>query len=217
MDIRADAKARAQNYTNLRTGFDFLTGQGIVDRSGGKIQPLSPQAASAMLGNWTVETGSPNLIELDVVERGNNQAGRGMSQYTDSRRGPYDVARQQAIDAGQDPNSMDFQLGYFVDEYLGKHDHHAGGNSLIGWTGALDKYGQSDNVTEAADNFRQSYFRPDASKAHPQRRRDAAVRIYDMFGGSGNNFVNNAQNATFGGVRVGDVPVNVTTPTIEAR
>ena len=214
MDIRADAKARAQNYGGLRQGYDFLTGQGIVDRSGGKIKPFSPQAAAGLLGNWAVETGSPNLSNLDVVERGNNQAGRGLSQYTDARRGPYDAAREQHIASGGDPNDMGFQLGYFVDEYLGKHDPEPG-KSLIGYTGAINNYGQSDDINAATTGFMNDYFRPRASTSHQDRRIEAANRIHGMFGG--NSFVNNASNLTVGGQRIGDIPVNVNTPSIQQR
>ena len=97
---------------NVRQAYNFLTGDGIVDRSGGSIQPMTPEAASGLIGGWMVETGSDDLSNLDVVERNNNQAGRGISQFSHSRRGPYDAARDAAINAGVDPNSMAIQLGY---------------------------------------------------------------------------------------------------------
>ena len=59
---------------NIRQAYDYLTGDGIVERSGGKLQPMTPQAASGLIGNWMVETGSPDLTNLDVVEKNNNQA-----------------------------------------------------------------------------------------------------------------------------------------------
>ena len=159
---------------NVRRAYDFLTGDGIVDRSGGSLQSMTPEAASGLIGNWVVETGSPDLTNLDVVERNNNQAGRGLSQWSHSRRGPYDAARDAAIKAGVDPNSMDFQLGYFVDEYTGKHD--GDGGSLIGWTESVENHGQSDNLTAATTGFQNDYFRP--TTPHQQRRIQAAQRVH---------------------------------------
>ena len=133
---------------NVRTAYDFLTGDGIVERSGGALQSMTPEAASGLIGGWIVETGSDDLTNLDVVERNNNQAGRGISQFSHERRGPYDAARDAAIKAGIDPNSVDFQLGYAVDEYTGKHD--GGSGSLIGWTNSFQNHGQSTNVASRA-------------------------------------------------------------------
>ena len=160
--------------SNTRKAFDFLTGDGIVERSGGSLHSMTPEAASGLIGNWIVETGSPDLTNLDVVERGNNQAGRGLSQWSHSRRAPYDAARDAAINAGIDPNSMDFQLGYFVDEYTGKHDGANG--SLIGWTNSIQNHGQSDNLSTATTGFQNDYFRP--TKPHQDRRLEAAQRVY---------------------------------------
>ena len=160
---------------NVRQAWDFLTGDGIVDRSGGQLQSMSPEAASGLIGGWMVETGSDDLSNLDVVERNNNQAGRGISQFSHSRRKPYDAARDAAIAAGVDPNSMEFQLGYAVDEYTGKHDP-APGQSLSGWTKSFEKHGQSDDVAGAATGFTNDYFRP--STPHLDRRIEAAQRVY---------------------------------------
>ena len=160
--------------TNVRQAYDFLTGDGIVDRSGGALQSMTPEAASGLIGNWMVETGSNDLTNLDVVERNNNQAGRGISQFSHSRRGPYDAARDAAINAGVDPNSMDFQLGYAVDEYMGKHD--GGGGSLIGWTKAFENHGQSNDLVGATTGFQNDYFRP--SEPHQNRRIEAAQRVH---------------------------------------
>ena len=161
--------------TNVRQAYDFLTGDGIVDRSGGAIKPLTPQAASGLIGGWMVETGSDDLSNLDVVEKNNNQAGRGISQFSHGRRGPYDAAREAAISAGIDPNSMEFQLGYAVDEYTGKHDP-APGKSLSGWTNAFETHGQSTDVAGAATGFTNDYFRP--STPHMDRRIEAAERVH---------------------------------------
>ncbi len=173
--------APKSSQDNILYAHNFLTGQGIVDRSRGALKPMSPEAASGLIGNWVVETGSPDLTNLDVVEVNNNGAGRGISQWSHSRRGPYDQAREAAISNGVDPNSMDFQLGYFVDEYTGQHDN--GGGSLIGWTQSMENHGQSDNLSAATSGFQNDYFRP--STAHGDRRQQAAVRVQ--------NYINTAQ------------------------
>ncbi len=74
-----------------------------------------PEFAAAYLGQAVVETGKQELEELDVVERGSG-AGRGMLQYTGARRGPYDQARSEAIAAGQDPNDINWQLDYALNQ-----------------------------------------------------------------------------------------------------
>ena len=160
---------------NLRRGYNFLTGKAIAERSGGLLSPMTPESASALLGNWTIETGSPDLSNLDVVEVNNNQAGRGISQFSHSRRPSYDAAREAAISAGIDPNSIDFQLGYVIDEYTGKYDP-APGKSLSGWTKAFETYGQSNDLTEATTGFQNDYFRP--STPHQDKRIEAAQRIH---------------------------------------
>lgn len=162
---------------NIRQAYDYLTGDDIVERSGGALQSMTPQSASGLIGGWIVETGSSDLSNLDVVERKNNQAGRGISQFSHSRRGPYDAARDAAIKAGIDPNSVDFQLGYAVDEYMGKHDP-APGKSLSGWTKAFETHGQSNSVSEAATGFTNDYFRP--TTPHLDRRINAANRVYSQ-------------------------------------
>ena len=162
---------------NVRQAYNFLTGDGIVDRSGGVLQPMTPEAASGLIGGFIVETGSPDLSNLDVVERNNNQAGRGISQFSHSRRGPYDAARDAAIKAGIDPNSVDFQLGYAIDEYTGKHDPSPG-QSLSGWTRAFENHGQSTDVAGAATGFTNDYFRP--STPHLDRRIEAAQGVFNQ-------------------------------------
>lgn len=159
--------------TNIRQAYDYLTGDQITERSGGTLQPMTPEAASGLIGNWMVETGSNDLTNLDVVEEDNNQAGRGISQFSHSRRGPYDAARDAAINAGVDPNSMEFQLGYAIDEYTGKHDTNG---SLSGWTKAFETHGQSDDLIGATTGFQNDYFRP--STPHQERRIEAAKRVH---------------------------------------
>ena len=158
---------------NVRKAYDFLTGDGIVERSGGALSSMSPQAASGLIGNWIVETGSEDLSQLDVIEE-KARKGRGISQYTGVRRGPYDAAREAAINAGVDPNSMDWQLGYAIDEYMGKHDTN--GNSLSGWTKSFQEVADMDDVAGAATHLQQDFFRP--SEPHLNRRIEAAQRVY---------------------------------------
>lgn len=161
----------------IRYFFNSLTGNEIERLSGGRIKRMDPFAAAGLIGSWMVETGSDDLSNLDVVEVGNNQAGRGLSQYSHSRRGPYDRARQAAIGRGIDPNSKEYQLQYFVEEYLGKHDP-APGKSLIGWTKSLDNLPEFKSVAEAATHFTKNYFRP--STPHLDRRIQKGEGVYNM-------------------------------------
>lgn len=78
----------------------------LVDKEG-----WDPEFAASWLGQAVVETGKPNLEKLDVVEHGTG-IGRGMLQYSYSRRGPYDRARAQALQQGQDPNDINWQIDY---------------------------------------------------------------------------------------------------------
>jgi len=164
---------------NISYFYNALTGDEIENLSQGRIKRMSPYAAAGMIGSWMVETGSDDLSDLDVVERGNNNKGRGISQYTDVRRGPYDKARQQAISQGIDPNSAQFQFRYFVEEYMGKHDP-APGKSLIGWTGSLENLPKFTSVTQAARHFTDNYFRP--STPHLDRRISSGDRVYQRLG-----------------------------------
>jgi len=163
---------------NISYFYNALTGDEIEKLSGGKIKRMSPYAAAGLIGSWMVETGSDDLSNLDVVERGNNNKGRGISQYTDVRRGPYDRARQQAISQGIDPNSAQFQLRYFVEEYMGKHDPPTG-ESLIGWSRSLENLPKFSSVAEAATHFTNNYFRP--SEPHLDRRITSGDSIYQRF------------------------------------
>lgn len=172
-----DKPAPAAPVDNVQYGYEWLTGDGIKDYTGGAIQPLTPEAASGLLGNWVTETGDPTLTALDIVEDDGKGKGRGISQYTAARRGPYDQWRQDILDAGGDPNTMQNQLEYFADEYLGKYDP-APGKSLVGYTNSLSELGGMD-AAGAARHLRRDFFRP--SKAHEDRRVDAAINIYDRF------------------------------------
>ncbi len=161
---------------NITIAYQFLTTDKILKQSNGLLQPFTPEAASGLIANWIVETGSPTLTNLDVVER-NGGAGRGLSQYTHIRRTAYDKARRQHIAAGGDPNSIDFQLSYMVDEYLGEHDP-ASGRSLIGWTRSFERFGQLTSPGDAAVAFSNSYFRP--SLPHMSRRIAVAYSVHSQ-------------------------------------
>ena len=182
LDRQQAVERAAAPPINVGKAYDYLTGSGIVDRSGGALSSLSPAAASGLIGGFMVETGDPTLTETDVIEK-NARKGRGISQYTDSRRGPYDRARLAHIEGGGDPNDIGFQLDYMVDEYMGKHDGPSG-NSLSGWTKSMQNFGQMDDPRAAASAFtsgrgnQEGYFRP--SEPHMDRRMDAASRVFDM-------------------------------------
>ena len=150
--------------------------------SGGRIPKMSPQQASGMIGSWIVETGDPGLLELDVVEKVAGK-GRGLSQYTASRRIPYDRARAEALNNGQDPNSMKWQLQYFVDEYMGKHDQD--GKSMIGWTRQFENAPKGQTAAQYAQYYTGSvqsgegYFRP--SEPHTARRMNIAEQVFEAY------------------------------------
>ena len=183
---QSEAKQRAQAVImgphdvappdNVQYAYDWLTGDGISSYTGGKIAPMSPEGASGILGNWMTETGDTTLTNLDVIEE-KARAGRGMSQYTAARRGPYDAWREELLASGGDPNSMDNQLKYFADEYLGKYDP-APGKSLVGYTNSLDELDGMD-ATAAATHLQRDFFRP--SKPHLDKRIHYANEIYDRF------------------------------------
>ena len=174
--IQSKEKIKVPITCNITLAYQFLTGEGIVEQSNGLLQPFTPEAASGLIANWIVETGSPTLTNLDVVER-NGGAGRGLSQYTHIRRTAYDKARRQHIAAGEDPNSMEFQLSYILDEYLGKHDP-APGRSLIGWTRSFERFGQLTSPGDAAVAFSNSYFRP--SLPHMSRRVALSYKVHSQ-------------------------------------
>ena len=165
--------ARPDIPANVEQLHDGLSTYEMSDMSGGAIQQMPRTSASALTGNYIVETGDPTLSNTDVVEI-NAKKGRGLAQYTNARRGPYDQARAEYIAAGSDPNSMDFQMQYAADEYAGKYDS-APGKSLSGFTGTLS--GETDDMTvpQAATHFRKDFFRP--SVPHNDRRIDEAQKV----------------------------------------
>ncbi len=74
-----------------------------------------PEFAASWLGQAIVETGNEDLSDLDVVEKGTGK-GRGMFQYTGSRRRPYDRARAQALQQGRNPNDINWQIDYALNQ-----------------------------------------------------------------------------------------------------
>lgn len=163
--------------------FNTLTSNKINQMSAGRIPKMSPQQASGLIGSWMVETGDPTLQNLDVVEKVAG-AGRGLSQYTGTRRIPYDLQRSQALSQGVDVNSPEWQLQYFADEYSGKFDQQ--GRSLIGWTQNLERAPQNLSPAEYAQYYTGSaqegtgYFRPGVP--HTERRRQAAEQVFKAYG-----------------------------------
>ena len=167
---------------NIKYFYDALTNGQVAEMSGGKIPLMSPEQASGLVGSWIVETGQPGLNQLDVVEN-NAKAGRGLSQYTGARRDAYDAARAQAQAQGIDPNSPDWQLKYFVDEYTGKHDTN--GASLIGYTKVFENAPKTGTAQQFADYYTGSaasgsgYFRPGVP--HTNKRMDSASQVYKIY------------------------------------
>jgi hypothetical protein len=169
--------------SNILDLYRKFTGDWITQRSGGKIKPMTPAGAAGFLGSTQVETGSPDLSKMDVVETGNNQAGRGISQFSHARRGPYDKARSEFIKSGGDVNTTDFQAGYLIDEYQDKHNPSPGA-LLSSHTKAFDTCGQMPEPVAAAKCWttgsegRQGYFAP--STPHMERRTTGAQNIFDQ-------------------------------------
>ncbi len=167
----------------LETAWKYLTSGQAQKESGGKLPKFTPEQAAGLIGSWIVETGRPNLKGLDIVEKGAG-LGRGLSQYTGERRIAYDKARASALKSGQDPNSIQWQLKYFVQEYMGKHDLKPGA-SLSGWTRVFEKSPAKGSPEFFAKYFTgsaasgQGYFRP--SEPHLDRRQNAAKQVYTLF------------------------------------
>ncbi|MCP9826014.1 hypothetical protein, partial [Synechococcus sp. EJ6-Ellesmere] len=85
--------------SNIQHWLSFFCTDTVTRASGGAIATLTPQEAAGFIGCMIVETGSPDLSTLDVVEEGSG-AGRGAMQYTGVRRTAYDKARKQALADG---------------------------------------------------------------------------------------------------------------------
>lgn len=171
-----------QRNENTDYMFSVLTSPKITEMSQGRIQQMSPQQASGLLGSWIVETGDPSLKKLDVVET-QGGAGRGLSQYTGVRRIPYDRARAAALSSGLDPNQASWQMQYFADEYSGRYDQQ--GRSLIGWTRSLEQLppnlssGDYAELITGSASKGQGYFRPGVP--HIDKRRQAAQQVFKAY------------------------------------
>lgn len=185
-----------QRNKNTDYIYNTLTSDKITQMSGGRIPKMTPEQAAGLIGSWVVETGDPTLQNLDVVER-QAKAGRGLSQYTGVRRIPYDRARADALAAGQDPNSAEWQMQYFADEYAGKFDQD--GRSLIGWTKAFENAPAKLTPEQYARHYTGSaaegmgYFRPGVT--HQDRRAAAAKAVYEAY-------------SRLGGTQAAEVPLN---------
>jgi len=164
--------SKPQIHQGVERLHDVFSSTQIRDRSSGAITPLTRQGASGLAGNYIVETGDPTLTNTDVVEK-DAKAGRGLAQYTSARRGPYDDARDSHIAAGGDPNDIEFQIDYAAREYAGDYDND--GQSLVGYTDALNGETDGMNAGDAATHLRKDFFRPRIP--HNKRRVEAAEQI----------------------------------------
>lgn len=154
--------------------FRALTDGTVTKLTQGRIPKMNAIQAAGLLGSWLIETGRKDLRNLDVVEVGSG-AGRGLSQYTGVRRTPYDRAAASARAAGQDPNSAQWQLRYFAQEYMNR--------DLIGWTRVFEEMPKNLRTPgEYARYFTGSaaegrgYFRP--GTPHTDRRIEAAQEVF---------------------------------------
>jgi hypothetical protein len=160
----------------------FLTSDQVTKASKGKIPKMTREQAAGQLGSWVVETGKANLTGLDVVEKGSG-AGRGLSQYTGTRRVAYDKARSASLARGENPNSAQWQARYFAQEYVGQHD--IGGRSNIGWTRIFENAPAKGSPAFFADYFtgseaeKRGYFRP--GDPHLKSRQNAAEQVLKLF------------------------------------
>lgn len=160
--------------------FKALTDGTVSKMTANRIPKMTPAQAAGLVGSWIIETGRPGLQNLDVVEQGSGR-GRGLSQYTGVRRGPYDQAVSAARAAGKDPNSAQWQLEYFAREYLNK--------DLIGWTRVFENAPKSGSPADYAKYYTGSaqqgtgYFRP--GTPHWDRRMQAAMEVFKHYSGQG--------------------------------
>ena len=158
---------------NINYLWKALTSSQIEELTGGRIKRLTKNQAAGLIANWVVETGSPDLSQLDVEEI-DGGAGRGMSQYTGARRGPYDYARLRS----KDPNSVEFQLAHFAKEYIGVYDK-MGGGSLSGYRRTFEDRPSTGSPGDYARYFSNSYFRPGIPNNH--HRVQAAQEIFSVY------------------------------------
>ena len=172
--------AQHLQYKNILQAHRYLTSTQVVRDSGGAIpRPLSSEMASGLLGSMIVESGSADLSQLDVVERGSG-AGRGALQYTGWRRQAYDAARQRQLEVGGNPNELAWQLLYMAQEYAGYHDEFGNGNSLSGFTRAFEQPDRAITPEDASFMLTRDYLRPATGSEHYDRRATEARRVQDF-------------------------------------
>ena len=155
-------KLKIKRSKNMDQLMRQLTDGTFRQMTGDKVPSLTKPQAAALLGNYIHETGSPDLSNLDAVEKGSG-AGRGPAQYTGPRRQAYDNYMR-----GKNPNDPKTQLQYMADEYVGRHDPN--GASLIGYTRALENLPK--DAPAATKHLLMNYFAP----ADPGASRDQRVR-----------------------------------------
>jgi Phage tail lysozyme len=164
---------KIQRTPQLDEAMRILTDGTFRQMTGNRVPALNRSQAAALLGNIVHETGSPDLRNLDVVER-DGGAGRGIAQYTGPRRQAYDAA----MGINPNRNSVRGQLQYMAEEYAGKHDP-APGQSLVGYTKALENLPKDTHgATKALLN---NYFRPADPKASEKQRIQNALAIQKLY------------------------------------
>ena len=172
--------AQHLQYKNILQAHRYLTSTQVVRDSGGAIpRPLSSEMASGLIGSMIVESGSPDLSQLDVVERGSG-AGRGAIQYTGVRRKAYDAARERHLNAGGNPNELAWQLLYLSQEYAGYHDQYGNGNSLSGFSRVFEQPDRAITPEDASFMLTRDYLRPATGSEHYNRRASEARRVQDF-------------------------------------
>ena len=172
--------AQHLQYKNILQAHRYLTSTQVVRDSGGAIpRPLSSEMASGLIGSMIVESGSADLSQLDVVERGSG-AGRGALQYTGVRRQAYDAARERHLNAGGNPNELAWQLMYMSQEYAGYHDQYGNGNSLSGFTRVFEQPDRATTPEDASFMLTRDYLRPARGAEHYDRRASEARRVQDF-------------------------------------
>lgn len=154
----------------MDTAVRMLTDGTFSRMTGRRVPAFSLEQAAALLGNAMHETGSPNLTNVDVVERNNNGKGRGLMQYTGARREAYDRANP-----GPDIRR---QLQYAAEEYKGQYDPN--GNSLVGYTKSLETTPRKD-VVAATTHLLNSYFRPADPEASRKERVNNAKQVLKIY------------------------------------
>ena len=165
---------KIQRNPQLDEAMRILTDGTFSKMTGRKVPAMNRSQAAAYLGNVIHETGSADLSNLDVVERGNGGAGRGIAQYTGARRDAYD----KALGTNPNRNTMRAQLQYAAEEYAGKHDP-APGQSLVGYTRSLET--MPKDAKGATDHLLINYFRPTDPNASRAARLQNAMQIQSLY------------------------------------